>query len=442
MNLLGAEEAVRAEQSTLGAVFLDQNILDDVVFLEPRDFSSSRHEQIYQVMRFLHDNNKAVDIVTVTEEYAKFGQIESMGGVSYLTQLAESCPTSANVVHHANIVRSKAIRRRGETAGEQIKQLSQSDHETDEEYFSAVESVVQELRPAVSGEMRSLKETRKEYFKHLQTKVESIKTGFREFDAWSNGLGRGDLHVLAGRPSVGKTAMLLARSIGVARNPGAGQVMIFSQEMGQKELVDRMISQTAGIPFNRIKQKNLSTNEWARAEEAYERLEELPIYIQDTPAITIDEIRAKARLFKRKHGRIAIIAVDYLQIMKIPQSKSENRSQAIGKVTTAAKQLAREMNCCFLMLSQMTRESEQKKKPQLSDLKESGSIEQDADVVEFLWFDPDDYEPGINGKIVQQFIAKGRNIGINQFRLEFRGHRQYFEEIPRQVSGREQNYRK
>lgn len=415
---------LKAEQSVLGSILLDPNVLDEIHFLEDRDFADHRHQQIYRVMRWLDNRNKPVDLVTVTELYVKHNRANEVN-VQYLTELASSVPTTANVVHYANIVRSKAIRRRGIETAEQIKELSRDDFETDEEYFAAVESLVSELRPDDIRKMKNFSETRSDYFQHLLSKeIEFMETGFPQFDAWAHGLWRGWLFVSAGRPSVGKTALLLQRAMNVARQ---GPVLIYSQEMEDNQLKDRMISNHTGIPYNRIKNKNLSVEQYAEVEEAYNRLEKLPIYIQDSSGVTIEEIRSTARRFKRRYGEIAMIAVDYLQIMKIPQKKNETRAQAIGNVTTAAKQIARDMNCCFMMLSQMTRESEKKKKPQLSDLKESSSIEQDADVVEFLWHDPNDRHN--QGKVVQQFIAKGRDIGINEFRLLFRGWKQHFEEL-------------
>lgn len=429
MNLIGESlQDNSAEQSVLGAILLDSNVLDDITFLESRDFNSLRHQKIYEVMRYLDNANKPVDLVTVTEEYVRFGQVEEMGGVSYLSQLADSCPTTANVVFYAQIVRSRAIRRRGAQAARDIEELSHDDFENDEEYFSAVEEKIAELRPKDNGKMRSFKETRKQYFEHLNKKAEFITTGFKQYDEWAKGLWRGWLFISAGRPSVGKTAKLLQRIYGVAQN-NQGVVLLYSQEMDENQIKDRMISGISGVNYGRLKSKNLSDIEWARVEDAYERVEDLPIFVQDSSGVTIDEVKATAKRFKRKYGKIAMIAVDYLQIMKIPQKKGETRAQAIGNVTGAAKQIARDMNCCFMMLSQMTRESDQKKKPQLSDLKESSSIEQDADVVEFLWHDPDDYVS--EGKVIQQFIAKGRDVGMNQFRLLFKGWRQYFEELPR-----------
>lgn len=430
MNLTG--EAINrdlsAEQSVLGAVLLDPNVLDEITFLEPRDFSNVLHKQLFKVMRYLHEQNKPVDIVTVTEEYNKFGKVEEMGGVSYLMQLADSVPTTANAVHYANIVRSKAIGRRGAQIGMRIAELSRSDFDSDEEYFAAVESLVAEMRPQEDGKMRSFSETRESYFQHLKKKAEFIRTGFQQFDEWAHGLWRGWLFVSAGRPSVGKTAKLLQRVYGVARQ-NEGVVLLYSQEMDENQIKDRMISNIADVNYNRIKKKELSEKEWKQVKSAYEEIEKLPIFIQDSSGVSIDEIRSTARRFKRRYGKIAMIAVDYLQIMNIPRTKGETRAEAIGNVTTKAKQIAREMNCCFMMLSQMNRDSENHKKPTLAHLKESSSIEQDADVVEFLWHDPNDTDN--RGKVIQQFIAKGRDIGINEFRLLFKGWKQKFEELPK-----------
>lgn len=424
MSLSGTIEDLSAEQSVLGAVFLDSNVLDEISFLEDRDFINDRHQQIYKVMLYLDKRNKPVDIVTVTDLYIQHNKQEDLS-ISYLTDLADSCPSTVNISHHANIVRSKAIRRRGSQIGHQISDLSREDFETDEDYFSSVESLITDMRPDERGRMKSFSETRQGYFNHLLKKeTEFVETGFPQFDTWAHGLSKGWLFVSAGRPSVGKTALLLQRCMGVSES---GLVLVFSQEMEDDQLKDRMISNMSGIPYNRIKNKELTASEFADIEETYNKLEQLPIYIQDSSGITIEEIKSTARRFQRKYGDIAMIAVDYLQIMNIPTKKGETRAQAIGHVTTAAKGIARQMKCCFMMLSQMTRESEKVSKPQLSHLKESGSIEQDADVVEFLWHDPNDRDN--QGKVIQQFIAKGRDVGINEFRLLFKGWKQQFEEL-------------
>lgn len=427
MTLIGATEyELEAEQSVLGSIFLEPSTIDDIVFLEDRDFISQRHQQIYRVMKWLDDRNQPIDITTVAELYMQHNKMDEVS-ISYLSELAVSCPTASNVVHYAKIVRSRAIRRRGTDVGQKIINLVHEDFETDDDYFAEIEKLASEIRPEDNGKMQSLKDSRQGYFNHLLKRAEHIPTGFKEYDKWAHGLWRGWLFISAGRPSVGKTAMLLQRVMGVAKS---GPVLIWSQEMDKYQLFDRMISNVTGITYGRIKNKDLKPDELGVIEHWYKELEKLPIFVQDSSGVTIEEVRATARRFKKRYGQIAMIAVDYLQIMKIPQRKNETRAQAIGNVTTTAKQIARDMNCCFMMLSQMTRDSDNVKKPQLSHLKESSSIEQDADVVEFLWHDPADKIP--QGKVVQQFFAKGRDIGMNEFKLLFMGWKQKFVELDKQ----------
>lgn len=424
MNSIGATEyELETEKSVLGAIFLEPEVIDDIVFLESRDFLSARHQQIYQVMKYLDDRNTPVDITTVAELYMQHNRMDEVS-ISYLTELAVSVPSAAGVVTYAEMVRSRAIRRRGADVGQKIASLLHEDFETDENYFSEIERLVAEVRPEDDGKMQNLTESRTGYFEHLLKRAEFIPTGFDKFDKWSNGLSRGNLFVSAGRPSVGKTAMLLQRVMGVAKT---GPVLVYSQEMDKYQLFDRMVSNMTGIAYGRIKNKELKADELGMIERIYNDLEKLPIYVQDSSGVTIEEVRATARRFKRRYGQLAMIAVDYLQIMNIPETRNGTRAQAIGKVTSTAKNIARDMNCCFMMLSQMTRESDKVGKPQLSHLKESSSIEQDADVVEFLWHDP--YEVVQKGKVIQQFIAKGRDIGINEFKLLFMGWRQRFREL-------------
>lgn len=428
MNLIGQSE-LTAEMSTLGAVFLEPEVLDVISFLEERDFAVPRHREIYKVMRYLEKKGVPIDVITVTEAFAKFGHVESIGGVSYLSELAASCPTTANAEYYARLIRSQALGRRIRNTGDIIAGMNRDDYETDEEFFSYIENLVNEMRPQDNSKMLSFSETKEEYYTHLQTPPEFIKTGFKEFDTWAHGLGRGWLFVSAGRPSVGKTALALQRVYGVA-NQKKGVVLVWSQEMKRNSLKDRMLSAVTGISFSKIKTKKLTADEKALLDRAYESFEYLPIYMQDSAGVTIDEIKATAKVFKKKYGKIAMIVVDYLQIMSIPQTKGDTRALAIGRVTTQAKQIAMEMDCCFMMLSQMTRDSDKggfPRRPVLADLKESSSIEQDADVVEFLWSEG---ETTSQGKIVNQTFAKGRDIGVNEFKLLFLNWKQKFTEIP------------
>jgi len=440
-----SQQDLQAEQALLGAILLKPEVLDDLTFLEQRDFVEERHQLIYGTMRYLHTKNIVVDRVSVSDPFytkvvAHFDNrklMDEVGRVSYIVQLVESCPSAANAEYYASIIRSKALGRRVAEKGREIAGLSREDFESDEEYFATVEEMVDELRPKEVAEMRNFEETEDDYMTHLNSKAGKMLSGFDQFDKWAQ-IWRGWLYIMAGRPSVGKTAKALQLAIGVARQrresedkKDAGIVLVFSQEMGENELKDRMISNISGISYNRIINKGgdegFSDNEMFRIKEAYAELKQLPIYIQDKGGVTIEEVRAIARRFRKKYGKIAMIVVDYLQIMNIPQKKTERRDQAIGRVTGTAKQIARKLDCCFLLLSQMTRESENSEEPKLSHLKESGSIEQDADVVEFLWHNPDDTEQG--GKVIQSVFAKGRNIGTNKFRYLFQGWLQRYKEL-------------
>lgn len=443
------QQDLQAEQALLGAILLKPDVLDDITFLEQRDFVEERHQLIYGTMRYLHTNNIVVDRVSVSDPFytkvvAHFDNrklMDEVGRVSYIVRLVESCPSAANAEYYANIIRSKALGRRVTEKGREISSLKREDFGSDEEYFATVEEMVDELRPKETAAMRSFEESEQDYMKHLNSKAGKMLTGFDMFDKWAQ-VWRGWLYIMAGRPSVGKTAKALQLAIGVARQrrevgrlitdcKDAGTVLIFSQEMGEDELKDRMVSNISGISYNRIINKGgdegFTDNEMTRIKEAYAELKQLPIYIQDKGGVTIEEVRAIARRFRKKYGKIAMIVVDYLQIMHIPQKPGERRDQAIGRVTGTAKQIARKLDCCFLLLSQMTRESENSEEPKLSHLKESGSIEQDADVVEFLWHDPDDTEQG--GKVIQSVFAKGRNIGTNKFRYLFQGWLQRYKEL-------------
>jgi replicative DNA helicase len=451
MNSIGDDYNfdLQAEQSVLGAVLLKPDCLDDISHLEQRDFLDERHQLIYGTMQYLYRRNIAVDRVSVSDpfhvkvvaHFANREMIDQIGHVSYIAKLIDSCPTASHVEHYANIVRSKALGRRGAEKGREISNLAREDYESDEEYFAAIEEVVDDLRPQAISGMKSFEETEQSYMDHLNSKAEKMLSGFEQFDRWAQ-IWRGWLYIIAGRPSVGKTAKALQLGVGIARQRrevemlmvdtrDAGIVLVFSQEMDENELKDRLISNLSGVSYNRIINKGgedgFTPAEMDKIKDAYAELKSLPIYIQDKAAITIEEVRATARRLQKKHGKIAAIIVDYLQIMNIPQKKGERRDQAIGRVTGTAKQIARQMKCCFILLSQMTRDSENAEEPKLSHLKESGSIEQDADVVEFLWHDPEDTEQG--GKVIQSVFAKGRNIGTNKFRYLFQGWLQRYKEL-------------
>lgn len=428
---------LEAEQAVLGAVFLNPSAINDILYLAPRDFASEQHRIIYQVMQYLNGKDIPIDIITITSEFKKHDRLGDMGSVSYLSRLAGSAPSAANVEYYAKIVRSKAIRRRAIEYGQKLIDKAGEDFETDEEFLAAVEDEVLELRPTTLSRMRSFKETRDEYYRHLKEKAAKLKTGvFKQYDEWAQ-LWRGWLYILAGRPGVGKTAKAIMLGYGIAKyNPGSGAVLIYSQEMDENEVKDRMVAMVAGVNYPRLINKGgeegFNETEWKKINEAYDEIEKLPIYVQDSAGVTIEEIRGTVKQFKKLHGKVAAVIVDYLQIMEIPQKKSETRAQAIGTVTRSAKHIARRNKIVFILLSQLDR-SVDNEEPKLRHLKESGSIEQDADVVEFLWYNHND-QPERNKKIIDSIFAKGRNIGLNRFRLDFQWWYQKFVEIPKKAS--------
>lgn len=426
---------LEAEQAILGAVLLDPNALDKIDFLEDRDFSLASHEWIIKSMRYLREKNVPVDIITVTNHLKKRDRLDEVGSVSYLAQLADSVPTASNITVYANIVRSMAHKRRVAALGNRLIHLSNDEFETDEDLFNAVDDEVFEIRPKVVSKMRSFAETRKSYFEHLFSKVAKILSGFKGYDEWAQ-LWLGWLYILAGRPSVGKTAKALQMAYGIVKNnPDAGCVLIYSQEMDETEVKDRMVSFVAEVNYTRIINKGgangFTENELARINRAYDQIEKLKLYIQDSAGVTIDEIEATARIMEKEHGKVAAIVVDYLQIMEIKLKKGENEPSAIGRVTRRAKGVARKRKCVFILLSQLDRAVDNEE-PKMKHLKGSGSIEQDADVVEFLY---DNGERDGNVKIIQSIFAKGRNVGLNRFKYRFEWWLQRFVEVEKKEGG-------
>jgi replicative DNA helicase len=419
--------SLEAEMSVIGSILYEPEIIDEVVpQLEERDFYHAVHRYIWSGILKLYRKNKPVDIITLTEQLNQQDVLEEIGGVTYLSNLAGSVPSTANTNYYCGIVKSKALHRRGVEAADKIKFLSeQKEFDDDETFLNEIEAEAAKIRPKVSGNIKHIKESRYDYLEYLLEKDNFIFTGFTGFDKWIGGLGRGWLYILAARPSVGKTAKALQIAQGIALQ-GVGNVLFFSQEMNRNQLINRMIASKTGISANRIRRKELEIEEYGIVEEAYKSLEKLPLFIEDASNISISYVRSTARQIRRQHGELAAIIVDYLTIMNIPHIPGQTRSQAVGEVTRTAKKIAMELNVPFIMLAQLSREGAGTE-PKLEHLRDSGEIEQDADIVEFLWHDPNDFHP--NGKVIQSFIAKGRDVGINKFRYLFQGWIQKFEEL-------------
>lgn len=422
--------SIDAERSVLGSILIEPNVIDEVITsLEIRDFTTQAHQTIYSAMKHLYDKDKAIDLVTVTQYLEETKQLDTSGGVTYMTEMAQLVPYVSNVKYYIEGVRRSAVRKRAANMAEKIRQLAiEKEFDDEEELFQEIEKMTDSIRPDKSGDLVSIKDSRGKYFDYLAKEDDLIKTGFSHFDNWMGGLGRGWLYILAARPSVGKTAKMLQMLQGVAEQD-KGQCLVWSQEMKREQLFNRMLASYTGISAGKIRRKQLTPREMDEIREGYDYLSMLDIQIADSKAVTIDEIRAVARQAKRKKP-IAAIFIDYLGIMNIPQPGGMTRAQAIGEVTKGAKRLANELDCVVVLLAQMNREGTKVVKPSLEHLKESGDIEQDADIVEFLWEDANDnvIQSGqyAGANVVQSYIAKGRDIGINDFRYAFKVWTQEF----------------
>lgn len=414
-----------SEYAVLGSVLVANNVMDEIAeMLEPRDFTIVAHELIWKGMKYRYRKNETIDLVTISAMLQQYGRLEEIGGIGYLSKLSSYAISPHAAKLYAETVRSRAYRRRAIEAGTRIMEIAQDgDIEDDETLFRKVEHEAMSVRPQNSGDIKSLADSRQEYFDYLNSNEDFIYTGFKLFDEWMGGIGRNWLYILAARPSVGKTAKMLQMIRNVAEQ-NVGDILVWSQEMNRNQLLNRMMASGLGINGSKIRRKELTFNDKMRMNDEYDRLEKLPLFIEDAKNVTIDEIRAYARQHKRKYGKLGLIAVDYLTILNIVQQKGETRSQAVGYVTRTAKQMARELDVPFLMLAQLSRQGADE--PKLEHLRDSGEIEQDADVVEFLWHNPEVTDP--NGKVIQSIIAKGRDVGTNQFQYLFKGWIQRYEE--------------
>lgn len=419
-----------AERSVIGSVLIEPECFNELSDLPSEDFYYQNHQAIWRICQYLSDTDQPVDLTTITSALKDADLMEKAGGVSYLVDLAESTPGSNNVRYYADAVKKAAtLRRATQTLNELQGKLSESSPEDVEKALDETFQALEKVRPDASRGLKHVSEIEDEVFGSLERDDDRILTGFPEFDKFSKGLKQKDLYILAGRPSVGKTAKMLQMAYGVAQQE-KGAVLIWSQEMDKVDILLRMLSCSTGVPYNFLtKDKDKLEKKYRdKLREKYKELNQLPIYIDDAAGKSIYEIKAAIKSFKARKGKIVAVFVDYLQIMKMPYA--ENRALAIGKVTGAAKEIAKKENLTFVMLSQLNRKTEDEK-PNMGHLKESGSIEQDADVVEFLYQHSNDLEePAPFGeKWVRSMIAKGRNIGTAEIKCSFAGWCQKYTEI-------------
>ena len=418
---------IEAEQAVLGAIFLEpSSITVASEILEPEDFYRSAHEKIFYHMLKLNDSGEAVDLITVTEQLQASKQLEDIGGVSYLSELAASVPTAANIDYYAKIVAEKSLLRRLIKTATSIAQDGYSrEDEVDELLTEAEKKIMEVSQRNNSGTFQDIKDVLVKTYDQIEVlhnrkgDITGIPTGFAELDRMTAGFQKNDLIIVAARPSVGKTAFALNIAQNVATKTSEN-VAIFSLEMGAEQLVMRMLCAEGNIDAQRLRTGSLTDEDWRKLTMAMGSLSRAGIYIDDTPGIRINEIRAKCRRLKQEHG-LGMILIDYLQLIQGSANSKENRQQEVSEISRSLKGLARELQVPVIALSQLSRgvEQRQDKRPMMSDIRESGSIEQDADIVAFLYRDDYYDKESENKNIIEIIIAKQRNGPVGTVQLAF-----------------------
>jgi replicative DNA helicase len=425
--------SIEAESSVLGGLLLDNTAWDRVGdILKDGDFYRYEHKLIFISVRDLVNANKPADVITVYEQLQSIGKSEEIGGLAYLNSLAQYVPSASNIRRYAEIVRERAILRKLVTASDEIatnafntqgraveKILDEAEQKIfnigeegarNKQGFQAMESLVVELLDRVQ-EMAD-----------NPNDITGVPTGFIDLDRMTSGLQAGDMIVLAARPSMGKTAFAINIAEHVALKEGL-PVAVFSMEMGASQLAVRIVGSIGRIDQGHLRTGKLTDDEWPRLTEAIEKLRTVSLHIDESPGLTPSELRANARRLARQCGKLGLIVVDYLQLMSGSSSSSEeNRATELGEISRGLKMLARELQCPVIALSQLNRSVEQRpdKRPMMSDLRESGAIEQDADIIMFIY--RDEYytkdackEPGV----AEIIIAKQRNGPTGTVKLAF-----------------------
>jgi replicative DNA helicase len=431
---------LEAEQSILGGILLENNSLNDALeILTARDFYSEAHRKIFSAILELSDRNEPSDLITLSNILRDKNQLDQIGGAAYLASLVDNVPSAANTEYYAKIVREKSILRTLIGAATDIlaktyNRTADIDEVLDEAEHAIFEISENKIRPSFFA----IKEILKDSFKTIEKLYESkelitgVSTGFDKLDELTSGLQKSDLVIIAGRPSMGKTAFAL-NIAQYAATENHTPAAIFSLEMAKEQLAMRMLSSTAKVDSQRIRKGFLGETDWPKLTTAAGSLSEAPLFIDDTPAITVLEMKAKARRLKAEHG-LGLIIVDYLQLMRSGSAK-DSREQEISEISRSLKALAKELNVPVVALSQLNRKVEDRtnRRPQMADLRESGAIEQDADVIAFIYRDEvynkseDNPEKGI----AEVIVAKQRNGPTGTIKLAFLEKFTSFENLAR-----------
>jgi len=432
--------SLEAEQSVLGGLMLENDAADrigDVVSAD--DFYSDAHRIVYRHVVALIADGKPADVVTVSEALASTQKLDYVGGLAYLGALAQNVPTAANIRHYANIVRERSILRQLASTATEIAEMAfnplgrNAKMVLDEAEAKILHIAEQGSRGAqnfqIIGKLLANVVERIEtlYNRDDPSDVTGVPTGFADLDRMTSGFQPGDLVVVAGRPSMGKTALAWNIGENVALNTGM-PVAVFSMEMGASQLAMRLIGSVGRLDQHKLRTGRLQPDDWDKLSTALGRLNEAPILIDETPALNAIEVRSRARRLMKQYGKLGLVIVDYLQLMQAT-TQGENRATEISEISRAMKSLAKELQVPVVALSQLNRSLEQRpnKRPVMSDLRESGAIEQDADVIVFIYRD-EVYNPETQDKgVAEIIIGKQRNGPIGTVRLTFLGEFTRFE---------------
>ncbi|MCD5405349.1 MAG: replicative DNA helicase [Desulfotomaculum sp.] len=418
-------QSIDAEQAVLGSILLDKESIYKVMeIINPDDFYSESHRLIYKAMLNLADRDQPIDMITVSEELKKNGSLEKAGGASYIALLAGVVPTARNVEHYAHIVEEKSLKRMLIQLSTKVSAMSYEEKDVHELIDQAEEALIELRNRCQSKNLTAVNDILVQLFEQIEKmqqnrgKLTGISTGFIDLDNITCGLQNGDLIVLAARPSMGKTTLGLMIALNAAVRLNV-PTAIFSLEMSKTQLVQRMLCAEAMVDQQKLRAGFLKDEDWLRLTQAGENLSHAPLYIDDTAILSPREILAKARNLK-KDKNLGLIVIDYMQLMQ-GNRRAENRQQEISDISRSLKGIAKELNVPVLALSQLSRavEQRQNKRPIMPDLRESGSIEQDADVVMFIYrdeyYNPESEKAGI----AEIIIAKQRNGPVGKVELGF-----------------------
>lgn len=445
-------QAVDLEEAVLGAMMIDKKGIDDVIDILHSDaFYELKHQEIYSAIYELFQNSQPIDLLTVSNLLKKNGKLESCGGDFYLIRLTQKVASSAHIEFHARIILQKYIQRKLISISSEIIENAY-DESTD--VFDLLDDAEGKLFEVTQGNLKKSSEDAGSLVKQALRKIQEIgnqegmsglATGFTKLDALTSGWQPSDLIIIAARPGMGKTAFVISMAKNMAIDFNHA-VAVFSLEMSSVQLITRMISSETGLTSEKLRKGNLEAHEWEQLNVKVKRLSDAPIYIDDTPSLSIFDLRAKARRLVSQHN-VKIIVIDYLQLMTAGGNNKGggNREQEISTISRNLKALAKELNVPVIALSQLSRAVETRggsKRPLLSDLRESGAIEQDADIVSFIFrpeyygmteWDDDDHSPCEGqGEFI---VAKHRNGGLDNIRLKFTGHLAKFSDLEEGFSG-------